>query len=194
MSPIQGGGSREWLTPLDPRGNLPHESGDSVEVVGAHKGFFTGLNIVNPQAGYEYQWSLRNPNQIMSARQRGWRTVTGDDPEMAAFRTAVYGDEDDTDTPTDLDTSNVFNELVLMKIPAGKLRAIRDQQKLESQNSLHGAGYRSFMGGVTDEEMLHIGKGEQSRFAMRGHGLEYHDDDRVYKTWTPEQGIVEREG
>ena len=54
MNQISGGGAREWLQPQDSDGNLrPNDA--ELDIRGSHKGFYTGLNVVNPQAGMEYQ-------------------------------------------------------------------------------------------------------------------------------------------
>lgn len=186
---ISGGGAREWLQPQDAEGNLRPEDGH-LDIRGCHKGFYTGLNVVNPQPGMEYQWALNNPNQLMMARQRGWRQVQSDDPELSAYRAAVYG-EDDSDQPTSLDSTDVVNELVLMRIPADKLSIIRDDQEKTRKAMLRGGSHNAFVRGARADE-IETGHGRPTRFVAPQHSVTVEEGGRPVDQWTPDrQGISE---
>ena len=64
MGILGGGADREWLEPLDEVGN--REPDDDVEVdfekmIGCHTGVFSGLNVYDPQPGFEYIWEVYKP-------------------------------------------------------------------------------------------------------------------------------------
>ena len=56
---LGGGSDREWIERLSSEGNRTnHGLPVDGEVVGCHVGPYAGLNLVNPQPGYEYIWML----------------------------------------------------------------------------------------------------------------------------------------
>ena len=188
---ISGGGSREWLQPQDMQGNLRPEDGE-VTVRGCHRGFYTGLNVVNPQPDFEYQWVLKDPNKIRAARMRGWRQVAQDDPEMSAWRASVYG-EDDSDQPTPLDTTDTFNELVFMKIPSAQLAEIREEQEAERIRRTRGGPDQAWMSGARADE-VQAGYGRPTRFIAAQHSQTITENDAPVETWTPDRrGIISEE-
>ena len=188
---ISGGGAREWLQPQDDQGNIRPDDAN-LDVRGSHRGFYTGLNVVNPQAGMEYQWALNNPNQLMLARQRGWRQVQADDPEMSAYRAAVYG-EDDSDQPTALDSTDVVNELVLMRITSDKLAIIRDGQEKSRQAMIRGSSHNAFVRGARADEIA-TGHGRATRFVGPQHSVSVEVGGQPVDTWTPDRdGIISEE-
>ncbi len=195
MSKYSGGGAQEWLQELTPEGNIVTE-GD-LDIRGCHKGFYTGLNVVNPQPGFEYQWPLNNLRSIQLARQRGWRQVQGDDPEMAGFRTSIMGDHDDSDQVTPLDTSDVFQDVVLMRIPSEQLGEIREGQANDRKASLQGGGTSAYLHGARHDEIM-SGHGRTTRFAHAHHGVELTEGGQVVGQWQPDpesrpKGIISEE-
>lgn len=185
MSNFGGGGDRSWLVPLTPEGNKPTDSNVPHKVVGSHTGHYTGLNVVNPQPGFEYQWARNNGNEIHAARIRGWRVVNDSDPEMAALRANLYGDED-SDTPTQLDTSDVFQDVVFMKIPSAKLRVIREEQLKANREMLQSGAAQAFLREDSGDSM-----GKPTRFVQRHHGVQYQGGGEVEEQWSPDQGIIQ---
>lgn len=192
---LSGGGSNQWLIELTPEGNIPTE--DGVELRGGHKGFFTALNVANPQPGFEYEWPLNTARDVQLARMKGWRQVQDDDPEMAAFRMSVLGDHDDSDQPTPLDTSNVFQDVILMRMPSEQLAKIRADQEKERKAVLEGGATASFLRGARSDEIM-AGHGRQTRFARGDHSVERMEGDNVVDQWIPgpssqPKGIISEE-
>ena len=192
---LSGGGSNEWLQELTPEGNT--QTDGYVEIRGGHRGFFTALNVGNPQPGFEYEWSVNSARDIQLARMKGWRQVQGDDPEMAAFRMSVLGDHDDSDQPTPLDTSDVFQDVVLMRMPSERLARIRSEQDAERTASLEGGATAAFLQGARADEIM-AGQGRNTRFTHGVHGIEHTEGGTVVNQWTPDpssrpKGIISEE-
>lgn len=189
---LSGGGNNEWLQELTHDGNLPSE-GD-LNIQGCHRGHYTVLNIVNPQPGFEYQWPANNPRELMSARRRGWRQLQEDDPEMTGLRTAIMGDLEDSDMPTQLDTTDLFQDVIPMKTTSENLARLRQENEDKRKAMLRG-GAEAFVRGSRSDEIM-AGQGRPTRFADQRHSLEFDEDGRIVDQWTPQtqpKGIITKE-
>jgi len=191
---LGGGSQREWLEPLDAEGNrrsddLPIDG----QLVGCHIGDYAGLNLVNPQPGFEYEWLL-NPatarNSTAASLQihsLGGQIVSEGDPEFAAFK-LMEGLES-----TPLDTSTMYKELVLVRIPVERQRARMAKIEEKNKKMLRRGPEESFVGRASAlESERYSGRGP-TRFALRSHQTDFkHDSDSV-EVSLPDSGIVRTE-
>ena len=85
---LGGGSDREWTEPLAADGNRRNIPLDE-RVVGCHTGNYIGLNVVNPQPGFEYAWYLSpsrsgaSPADAFAIYSVGGHVVNETDPERA---------------------------------------------------------------------------------------------------------------
>jgi len=189
---LGGGSDREWLEPLDSDGNrtnLPIEE----RVVGCHVGPYAGLNVVDPQPGFEYQWMLNpsrsgaSPADSLRIHVIGAQVVRDEDPEFAAFQKM----EGMTASP--LDTSAIFKELVLVRIPSATVEKHRRENLEKNARMLRKGPAESFVSRASQlESEKYSGRGP-TRFASRDHHTEFkHDRDSV-EVSLPDSGIVRTE-
>jgi hypothetical protein len=83
---LGGGKDTSWLQPLDDEGNRRPDDDIGLEtMIGCHAGAYSGLNVVNPQAGFEYKWERNTGPDLLRARQHGGQVVHKGDQEMAAM-------------------------------------------------------------------------------------------------------------
>lgn len=190
---LGGGADREWLEPLDYEGNrtnLPIEE----RVVGCHVGPYAGLNVCDPQPGFEYQWCLNpsrsgaGPADAMAIHAIGGQVVTMDDPEFAAYQKL----EGMGNAP--LDMSTIYKELVLVRIPSER-QAQRRQENLEKNAKMLRRGpAESFVAGASAaEQSARYNERGPTRFAMRGHQTEFTHDRDTIEVSIPDSGIVRTE-
>jgi hypothetical protein len=188
---MQGGGNRQWLAPLDQTGNQTgYDSVDGAHIVGQHKGFYAGLNVANPRPGFSYQWIRSDPREVFLARQRGWQVVNTTDEDGPAFTHGLYQD-DDSDTPTPLDTTGVFQDVVMVRISEGNLRKIEDEHKRLNEIQMSG-GTEEFLQGASGAERAtgHTQRGYMpTRLARTDHSTTVREGDEV-KATIPMGGIV----
>lgn len=187
MSPMGGGGDRSLLRYLKFDGNLDHDDSDT-EIVGSHKGVYAGLNVANPQPGWRYQWEVRSPRDVQLARQRGWQVIAQDDPEGAAWQLAS---DYDSDLPSQLDSSDVYQDVVLMKMPEHKYRSLLEQRVRENQERLTGSD-TAFLDGVSEAEASSAHSGGRrvaTRWATREHSTAVKQGDETVSTHAP-TGII----
>lgn len=175
---LGGGKSREWLRPLTPEGRLDTDDPNLDDMVGCHKGDFVGLNVINPDPGFEYVWELNRPRDIMRAKMRGGIRVGADEPESAAMAHLT----DSTDTP--VDGYHTFGDVTLFKYPIDKIAKIRAEESARAQAMMRG-GAAEFVSKATKLEQ-EMSRGQATRFKARNHGLQYLDgQENVVDTWNP---------
>lgn len=203
--PLGGGGDRSWLTPLTPDGDRPTDDPEGGHITGTHTGHYFGLNGRNMRPGYHYEWLNAKPNEVMLARHRGFELVRAGDDDSPVVAAGLRELQDESDTPTPLDTSHTFQDVVYARIPEDKLRAIKDADRRKSEEMLRG-GADAYVAGATPEELDTVPPGESSRFVVRGggprtasgvaigsHSLVFRDTEgKTDEVWTPRKGIVER--
>jgi hypothetical protein len=183
---MQGGGyDRKWYEPLKPDGN--REIDIPEETIGCHTGPYAGLNVANPQPGYEYTWQLNDHRQILLSRMRGGEVVTGSDPEFSVYSANI----EDMDT-TPLDSSQLYKELVLIRTPIEKVREqrLQEQQKAEAMARGSVRDYLDQVGPVEADYGRRDGRGP-TRLTRSDHSMELEEDGRTTAVWTP-HGIVRR--
>ncbi len=190
---LGGGYDREWLEPLDSEGNRNPELPITERVIGCHVGPYAGLNLYNAQPGYEYEW-LMNPNRAganpadsLLIHEIGGQVVKDDDPELAVFKT-MEGMEGSA-----VDTSTVFRELVLVRIPAER-QAARMQAHVDKNNKMLRKGpEESFVNRASHlEGERYSGRGP-TRFALRDHQTQFKHGHDTVEVSLPDSGIVRTE-
>ena len=194
--PLGGGGDRSWLTPLTPEGNRQTDSPVGGDITGCHTGFCFGLNVRGAKENYSYQWLNRKPNEVAVARMKGFVLVRDGDSDSPAYMAGMEDLQDESDTPTSLDTSQVFQDVVLARIPTERLRALKDDEGEKAKRALRG-GAAAFVAGATPEELATDPSGRPTRFVPRqgqygSHSISFKEDNETSDTWVPERGIVER--
>jgi len=185
---MQGGGhDLSWYEPLNEQGsrNLDLESGD--ETVGCHVGPYAGLNVAQPQPGFEYSWALNDPRELLRARHRGAEVVQGSDPEYAPYNDF----QDPHQTP--LDTSQLYQEVVLVRTPMETVRKRRAEEQRKAEISARGF-VDDYLNRASALEVDAGRRGGHSstRFARNDHQVEFYEDDKAAAVWTPGSGIVRR--
>ncbi len=190
---LGGGLDRQWLEPLDAEGNRNPDLPIEDRVVGCHVGPYAGLNLYNPQPGMEYQWMLNpsrsgaSPADSLHIHEVGGQVVKEGDQELAAFKT-MEGME-----ASPLDTSTIFRELVLVRIPAEKQHARMKAHAEKNARMLRKGPEESFVGRASHlEGERYSGRGP-TRFALRDHQTTFnHGHDNV-EVSLPNSGIVRTE-
>jgi hypothetical protein len=190
---LGGGMDLGWCEQLDSDGNRNPHMGVEEGVVGCHVGVYAGLNLYNAQPGNEYQWMLNpsrqgsSPADSLQIHQIGGQVVQGDDPEYAAFA-KMEGMQ-----ASPLDTSNIFNELVLVRIPEARM-AQRRQENIDKNAKMMRAGpEESFVSRASDTESERYQGRGPTRFAMRGHQTQFNHDRDTVEVSLPDSGIVRTE-
>lgn len=189
MGTVLGGGAdREWLEPLDPEGNRDpgYEEEDEFDsMVGCHTGNYFGLNVYNPEPGFEYVWERNTDRDKLRAIQSGGRMVDANDREFAAVRSVLGANEG-----APLDSLNVYNDVVLFKYPESAIRRKREQEQTKARNMIRG-GERSFVDRATAAER-EMSPGRATRFARSDHRADLEDaQGNLVDQWAPDRGIIE---
>lgn len=184
---MQGGGyDREWYEPLTSEG--VRELDIEEETIGCHTGPFAGLNVANPQPGYEYCWQKNDPRDVLRSQLRGGEVVTGDDPEFSPYHT-----EDPNQTT--VDTSRLYNELVLIRTPIEKVRAQQKEEQRRAEQMVFG-GVDDFVDQASALEADYGRRGGRGRGATRfsrgDHMVELDTDGKTTELRTPGSGPVRR--
>lgn len=181
---LGGGKDRAWLEPLDDRGNVRSDDPDLDDITGCHQGNFFGLNVVHPQQGFHYVWERNTQQDRLRVRTRGGEVVQAGDPELAAFETAA------TDRDTQMDSTNVFGDVVLVRYTEDAIRRVREGEQEKARNMMR-SGARDFMDRATRAER-EIAGGQATRFRRGDHRLDFEDaSGAVVDQWVPSDGIVE---
>jgi len=186
MGILGGGGDREWLEPLDELGNKERDIDEEFDtMVGCHTGTFFGLNVYNPEPGFEYVWERDTQKDKLRCIREGGRPVDANDREFAAVR-HVLGAEDGAP----LDSLNIFNDVVLFKYPESAIRRKREQEQNKAQSMLRG-GAQSFTDRATEAERM-FAHGRSTRFARADHRNDFEDSSgNLVDQWNPDKGIIE---
>ena len=192
---LGGGSQREWLEPLDSEGNRQgHDLLVEGRMVGCHLGNFAGLNVVDPQPGFEYEWMMNpardgaSPSDGMRIHQVGGQVVKDGDSEFAAFKHMEgMGDS------SPLDTSTIYKELVLVRIPAEKQRARLQAISDKNKRMLRKGPEESFVSNASAQESERYSGYGPTRFARSDHRTEFKHDRDVAELSLPDSGIVRTE-
>ena len=190
---LGGGSDREWLEPLDNEGNRNPELDVEDRVVGCHTGAYAGLNVYNPQPGYDYEWLLNpsrsggSPGDAHRIHELGGQVVKDGDPEFAAYKT-MEGMEG-----SPLDTSTIFRELCLVRIPEEVQHRRRMENQEKNARMLRKGPEESFVNQASyDERERYSGRGP-TRFALRDHQTEFKHGQDTAEVSLPDSGIVRTE-
>jgi hypothetical protein len=189
---LGGGADRSWLEPLDAEGNRRNDLPVEDQMIGCHLGNFAGLNVLNPQPGFEYEWMLYPPTARNSTAasleigRLGGSMVREGDPEYAAF-SEMEGMQGSA-----IDTAVVYNnELVLVRIPVEKQRARMAAIEEKNQRMLRKGPEDAFVGGASGlEQSPRYNERGPTRFAMRDHQTEFKHDRDTVEISIPSSGIV----
>jgi len=139
---LGGGYDRNRIKPLNPDGNVQAEPG--LRVIGCHTGRFSGLNIYNPRPGFHYPHVARNDEGLQQARINGAVPVLEGDEEYAAYRDMIGMEDVPHMQHTDLDsTYSGYGDLILMRMPEHKYRALREAQQRQHQSMFRECGVES---------------------------------------------------
>jgi hypothetical protein len=190
------GSQREWLEPLDSEGNRHgHDLLVEGRMVGCHLGNFAGLNVCDPQPGFEYEWMMNpsrsggSPADGMKILQVGGQVVTDEDPEFAAFKHM-----EGMGGSSPMDTSTVYKELVLVRIPVERQRARLEAIKEKNEKMLRRGPAETFVGGASAlEQSQRYNERGPTRFAMNDHRTEFNHGRDIAEVSLPDSGIVRTE-
>ena len=187
---LGGGYDRSWLAELDPYGNTNMEAYDVYEnTIGCHGGDFAGMNVCNPQPGFEYSWEL-NPSRPgarvadgMKIFQNKGQVVKAGDPEMAAL-SEMIGVE-----VSFLQTTAQFQELVLVRYPTEVIQARREEIDEKNKAQLRKGPAEGFINRADPLE-ANYSSGGATRFRRSDHNTTFKEGDREVEVHTPDAGIV----
>ena len=190
---IGGGFDESWFEELTPEGNKPIDSLN--ETLGCHTGSHIGLNLENPQPGFEYQWCL-NParpggghGDHLFIQSIGGQIVLDTDAEYAHYN-SLYGEKS-------MDSIQQYRELVLVRITEDAARERREAVAEKSRRKLQMSG-SGFLDGAGGDELAQGSNdgGGATRFSRRDHNtrLQSHGPNGPEPTevWTPGDGITSR--
>ena len=190
---LGGGSDREWIETLDSEGNRNPGLDVEEHMIGCHVGPYSGLNVFNPQPGFDYEW-LMNPSRsgggpadAIAIQILQGQIVKEEDPEFAAFR-AMDGMEN-----VPLDTSTMFRELVLVRIPEEVQHARRKETADKNAKMLRKGPEESFVNSASAAERERYSGRGPTRFAMRGHQTEFTHGRDTVEVSLPDSGIVRTE-
>ena len=185
---VSGGGmDRAWCRPLRHDGTVDSDDPELDGMVGTHQGEFVGYNIFNAQGGCEYVWERTKLQDRIRVRQRGGQIVQASDPERSGFSQILGSDDGLSGTP--LDSSEVTNELMLVRYPEEAIRRKREQQQQKSEVMRRG-GAEDFAERADARERQYSGA-RPGRFRRADHGIDMKDnDERLVDQWVPDDGIL----
>ena len=189
-----GGGTEQWMTPLDPEGNADLTQHGVYEYsVGNHEGDFIGLNVINPQPGFEYLW-LHNPNRTdasmgdaLAIQRLKGHIVTGEDPEYSVLDKMEGVDKQF------LDTCTGFRELVLVRVPEEVIREKREREHQANMKMLQSGPAETFVEQANPLERQLYGNKGPTRFSRSTHITEFDEGGQTKELHTPDSGIVKTE-
>jgi hypothetical protein len=178
---LGGGADRSWLEPLTLEGNKRTDNPELEGMVGCHTGRYIGLNIKGAQPGFEYIWERNDAPSMMQAQQKGGQVVKDGDPEMSAFRAVGY--EDSNFTPPD--SREVYKDVVLVRYPSERIRAIREQEQRKAKAMMR-EGARDYADRA-DAFETELSGGRPTRFRRDDHSLQSEDvNGRPVDYWSPD--------
>lgn len=191
MSNLGGGRSSFRMTPMreDGRTRKWEDIDSNIDILGCHAGDSAGMNIVNPQPGFEYQWVRSDATSQMLERQKGGTPIAADDPEAPAY---TIGLTDTSDGPTPLDSGMAYKDVVLYRYPSDRMAERHKEDAARAERAVTGAADQ-YLHGASPAE-LSTSSGARTRFARRDHALQMQDETgAVKRQWTPERSILENE-
>lgn len=142
----------------------PHEPDD--HVVGHFRGDLESLNIANAQPGFHYYYARNNPNDIVRFLNQGWTPVGPDDAESyGAKRIKSWNIQHS------LGTERAFQDVILMKIPLEKYRAMQKENESYKKTLLDGVVHNFRERGDSRSRELHRPpQGRSLYYASPEHG------------------------
>ena len=187
---LGGGYDRAWLTELDPYGNTKMDAYDVYEdTQGSHAGDFAGMNVCNPQPGFEYVWELNPQRQGarvadgMKIFQNQGQIVKEGDPEMAALGKMIGVEV------SFLQTTAQFQELVLVRYPAEVMQVRREKIDEMNKQQLRKGPAEGFIARADPLESMYS-SGGATRFRRSDHNTTFMANDQETEVHTPDAGIV----
>ena len=187
---LSGGRSMFNFSPVreDGRTRVFDNVDSTVNMIGVHAGDYAGLNIVNPKAGFHYQYPKADPTSRMLENQKGGQVVMQGDDDHPAYELGLLNDK--SDTPTPLDTAQVYQDVVLYRYPEELIAARRQEESDASLRALSQID-KQYLDGASGAEVA-AGQGQRTRFAQRRHNMQIQDGSgAVLKSWSPEAGILD---
>jgi hypothetical protein len=161
--PVNGGGDRKDLRPLDQSG----------QVIGSHRGVYEALNVRNPQPGYRYLWANRKEGFIYKKLAQGCKFVRSGDPEALGFQIEDLPEE----FQQGLDSLKPFGDVVLMRQSEEDYQKQVSLQQELAKAAREGAEAKFLMKG--EDRASEVGGADQGRplyFARKHHG--YHIEEK----------------
>lgn len=181
-----GGHDLSWYEPLNPNGSRDLDTAE--ETLGCHVGPYAGLNVVRPQPGFAYSWINNDPRDKLRSRHNGAQVVQAEDPEYSAY--TEFGD--DYNTP--LDTSQLYQDVILVRTPIEKVRERREAEARKAELQARGS-VDDYLSRASDLEAEYGTRNDgagPTRLVGRNHSIEYEADGKPESFWTPNTGIVRR--
>jgi hypothetical protein len=113
--------------------------------------------------------------------------VKEDDPEFAAFK-VMEGME-----ASPLDTSTMYKELVLVRIPAETQRKYQQENQDKNNKMLRKGPAESFVNRASQAEFERYSGRGPTRFALSDHQTQFNHDRDTAEVSLPDSGIVRTE-
>jgi len=154
---VRGGENLEWLKPL--AANRENE-------VGSHVGKSRALNVRNPQPGYHYYNEHRVPGSIQKRLNEGWRPISSHDPESWGVD---LSEVDGVKFP-ELDGLQAFGDVICMKIPIEKYRALKEERARQAKVLREGTTEEYLTKGQT--LAAQVGSEDDLYYAARHHSIQ----------------------
>ena len=134
-------------------------------VIGCHTGQHEGLNVTNPQPGYEYSWAINDRAGHTGIMTSGAQVVQANDPEYAVYQTNLH----DPKHATSLDSTHTFNELVLVRTSIATVEAKRAREQAQRDSMLRGSAVEeSYLGGADAEQRALEANYGESNYRIMG--------------------------
>ncbi len=161
-----------------------HDDDNPHKAMGCHKGGFAGLNVINPQPEMYYGWGNDDRRGVLSARHKGYRLVSRDNPARAAYDNILGFDHQDLDS-----SSGGFPGVVFMERTARDERRVRAEELKKHHQLLRGGqAEERFQAGATAQEKLN-GAERFQRKDHRTYSTATSDaEGDAIQAWTPGRG------
>jgi hypothetical protein len=180
---LGGGRDRKDLIGWDP--DQFEASTDPAKAAGCHTGKFSGLNVQNPQPGWEYAHARDTREGITEARLNRYQVVQQGDPELAAYQNDPNSPFSDTDS-----AAAGYPGVVFVRRSPEDSRLIRGEEQKKRDALMRGGDTeQAFLSGRSAAEESSGGK----RFISPDHRSHttsgYDEGSEVIDSWTPDRGI-----
>ena len=160
MTTVGGGSNREWLRPLVPRKNDYGEE----DVIGTHRMGYEALNVRNPQPGFRYYYSRRDPSSVQRFMNKGYQVVTSGMAEK-------WGSDLPEDIQQELDGVRAFKDVMLMRISDKNYRVMQEEKLRIAKLARDGATQSYLDKGSEREAQLGVNAPADDLYYKRGrHG------------------------